>query len=369
MIKSIELENFKCFEKAKIPLKKLSVLTGLNGMGKSTVIQSIVLIKQSYLERHGDAGLILNGSYVELGNSQDVLNEKAIKDEIVLRFEEETGTNEYRFKYEPNVEKLLLSDNAYLFEKTTECTDAQFYSAYRIKPESSYGFIDDKQLHFKQFDSKGEAAIQYLATYGSEQVTNTKVSTSELDVFNNSIMLQVQSWMRKISPGIIIRPTVDTQERSTKLGYVFKEGDNLTNTYKSSNVGFGITYVLPIVTALVSAHSNDIILIENPEAHIHPAGQRALGELIARTSSCGAQVIVETHSDHVMNGIRLAVKNKIISNDMVEFVYFYKDENTFEHKCIYPKLDEEGQFDYWPKGFFDEWDESLMELLSDGNSN
>lgn len=48
---------------------------------------------------------------------------------------------------------------------------------------------------------------------------------------------------------------------------------------------FGITYVLPLIIALVSAKEGDIILVENPEAHIHPAGQSMLGELIARAGA------------------------------------------------------------------------------------
>lgn len=364
MIKSIELENFKCFEKAKIPLKKLNVLAGLNGMGKSTVIQSLVLIKQSYLERHGEAGLLLNGDYVKLGNSQDVLYEKATSDEIVIKIEEEKDENVYRFRYEPNVEKLLLADESYIFEKATECTDVQFYSAYRIEPKPSYDLIDDKQLRFRQFDIKGEAAVQYLATYGKESLPNEIISSSKLDEQNDSIMQQVQAWMRKIAPGIIVRPNVDNQERSSKLGYVFKEGEYATNTYKSSNVGFGITYVLPIITALVSACSNDIILIENPEAHLHPAGQRALGELIGRTCSCGAQVIVETHSDHLINGIRLAVKNNIIDCNNVNILFFYKDENDdFRHKFTNPVVYNNGKLSEWPEGFMDEWDKALMEII------
>lgn len=108
----------------------------------------------------------------------------------------------------------------------------------------------------------------------------------------------------------------------------------------------------------------DLILLENPEAHIHPAGQRMLGELIAAAGAGGAQIIVETHSDHVINGIRLAVKNGKIAKEQTRIFFFYKDiQEGYEHKMACPEMDEDGRIDIWPEGFLDEWDHALMELL------
>lgn len=146
------------------------------------------------------------------------------------------------------------------------------------------------------------------------------------------------------------------------------EGDRLTKqylkSYKSINVGFGITYVLPLIIALVSAKKGDIIMIENPEAHIHPAGQRVLGELIARAGRGGVQAIIETHSDHILNGVRLAVKNRVLSKEETVLSFFYKDfKDGYRHKCIRPEILQDGRLDRWPEGFFDEWDKALYELV------
>ncbi|MCQ4437669.1 AAA family ATPase, partial [Clostridioides difficile] len=77
----------------------------------------------------------------------------------------------------------------------------------------------------------------------------------------------------------------------------------------SFNVGFGITYVLSIITLVLSAEPGDILIIENPEAHVHPRGQIELGKFLALASKSGIQIIVETHSDHIFNGMRLFIKN------------------------------------------------------------
>ncbi|WP_180834594.1 AAA family ATPase, partial [Vibrio parahaemolyticus] len=66
--------------------------------------------------------------------------------------------------------------------------------------------------------------------------------------------------------------------------------------------------VLPIVLALLVTKPGGLVIIENPEAHLHPKGQSYLGRLIQRTAEAGVQVIIETHSDHLLNGIRVAAR-------------------------------------------------------------
>src|SRR5438046_1441121 len=83
-----------------------------------------------------------------------------------------------------------------------------------------------------------------------------------------------------------------------------------SSEYRPTNVGFGITYALPIVVSILSARPGSLVIIENPEAHLHPRGQVRMGELLSLASTAGIQVLIETHSDHVLNGIRLAVRAK-----------------------------------------------------------
>ena len=177
-------------------------------------------------------------------------------------------------------------------------------------------------------------------------------------------MNQTRLWMDRISPGVSPQIKVMMETRSTELTFDFVEGKVKSNSYKSVNVGFGITYVLPVVVALLSAEKGDMVIIENPEAHIHPAGQRMLGELIARAGAGGVQVLVETHSEHIVNGIRISVKEKQIDKSDVQVAFFYKDEeNDYRHTYKALKINGDGKMSSWPKGFFDEWEKALIELL------
>lgn len=363
MINQLILDNFKCFEHLELGLNNVNVLTGLNGMGKSSVIQSILLLRQSYLDNRLCKGLFLNGKYVQLGNGQDILFENAQTEEVRIRVKE-SNVNDYVFAYSA-LSQLLPRINV----KETNTGDSiifndgfSYLSAYRIEPREFYGVEDEVELSKKELGNAGEYAVQYLYHYGAECVVNEHVLKGQS--INVTLQEQVRQWLAYIAPGIVPRVSVDYVKRVAELQYEFVEGRNRTNSYKNVNVGFGITYVLPIIVALLSAKEGELVILENPEAHIHPGGQRKLGELIALAGAGGVQVIVETHSDHILNGIRIAAKNHLIHSGQVGIFFFYKDsEDGYRHKVLKPALDDKGRISQWPEGFFDEWDNALLELL------
>ena len=132
--------------------------------------------------------------------------------------------------------------------------------------------------------------------------------------------------------------------------------------HRPTHTGFGITQVLPIVVAALSARRNDLLLIENPEVHLHPAGQALMGEFLAEIADAGVQVILETHSDHVLNGVRRAVKNKTLPPDDVA-LHFFRPRQDAEREGLpqvqSPLIDGEGNIDDWPEGFFDQFDKDM----------
>ena len=250
MIKRLVLKNFKCFETLDMELKPLNVLMGLNGMGKSSVIQSLLLLRQSFQE-NALTRLKLNGKYVKLGNGNDVLYEQAEEEKIGISVEEDKYIQTL-FAYSANAELL---DNEKEVGKTGEDSVLfgnrfVYLSAYRIEPRDLYRIADEKELGNKEFSNSGEFAIHYLQAYGEKDIKNDYV------VFNStndrSLNRQVQQWMSLISPGILPQIIVNAGLRTAELKYEFREGNEKTNAYKSVNVGFGITYVLPIVIAILS---------------------------------------------------------------------------------------------------------------------
>ena len=119
----------------------------------------------------------------------------------------------------------------------------------------------------------------------------------------------------------------------------------------------------PMENCLSGIHK--LVMIENPEAHLHPKGQAKMGELIARCAASGVQLFVETHSDHIVNGLRVAVKEKIITPKQVGINYFTKNiENGESYTVNTPiKIGINGELSYYPQDFIDEWENQLMKLI------
>lgn len=367
MINRIILDNFKCFKHMDIELSKLNIFAGINSMGKSTAIQALLLLRQSFELNAIDSGLFLNGKYVQVGSGKDLLNKGSDDDFVRITLETDKGSIPFVYHID------ALSDFQKLKNNFSPVSSEQkkinlfynsfvFISADRLGPqryyESSYHDIFDNN----QVGINGELFADYLAKRGlTDKITNKLV----IDINANSdiLLYQTNAWLSKISPDMIVNANEDSFTGVVSVSFS-------TDKYSPKNVGFGLSYLVPIIVAILKAKEGDLLIIENPEAHIHPKGQRIMGELIARAAAGGVQIIVETHSDHVLNGIRLAVKNKIISREDTRLNFFYRDsvggEKTlfsFEYKKMSPAILENGELSDWPDGFFDEWDKALMELL------
>ena len=179
----------------------------------------------------------------------------------------------------------------------------------------------------------------------------------------NQLLENVSLWLGEISKGIDISAKVYNELQQVNLTCNCIYGDNKSNEFTPLNVGFGISYVLPIIVAVLKSKPDDLLIIENPESHLHPAGQSKIAELCAIASSQGVQIIIETHSDHFLNGIRVATKKEILKPESSQIYYFRKEKNELETKIDILNIDKNGKIDEWPIGFFDEWDNKLDELL------
>ncbi len=367
MINKLKIRNFKCFEELDVELSNLNVFAGINSMGKSSVIQAILLLRQSYEMGTISSGLHLNGSLIELGTGFDLMNRDSNEDIIRIGVLAENKELFWNYIYNKDSDYQELKETNFDFSDEFEINIFKpsfcYISAERIGPQKFYKQSHHDIYQKNQVGTKGELFADYLAKRGLEdKVENSNVlypDTSEL------LLYQTEQWLSVISPGIHIHPKEYQEAGIVGIGY------NVYNSeYTPMNVGFGISYVAPIIVSLLKAKSGDLVIIENPEAHLHPKGQRKMGELIAKAASGGAQIVLETHSDHILNGIRLSVKNKTISANDVRLNYFFQrmesnsilGEKAIHEKCS-PVILDDGSLSDWPDGFFDEWDKALDELF------
>ncbi|PST45780.1 hypothetical protein CPA40_09210 [Bifidobacterium callitrichos] len=374
MLNQLILTNFKSYLRTNINFRPLTVMSGLNSAGKSTVIQSLLLLRQSYYCQSDMSRLLINGDYVDLGSGREILNDSADINLIGI------GINGIEWQYHVPVNndesdvlklhKIISKDQSYSEQELFSDNNFEIISAERVSPSLLYSSKSRSQL-----GTHGEYAYSYLNEKSSDSVPQVVRRTYTHDnVFDNTLRAQVNAWMDVIAPGTSIRVQNIPQTHNVQPRILAQSGAD----FSPVNSGFGITYALPVILAMLKG-SGKLILLENPEVHIHPRGQRMLGELIARSVASGAQVILETHSDHILNGIRLAVKHNILDKDQVglnyveqKFVSESEDENDkeieFSNRILQSVVDviymaDDGSLDHWPKGFFDEWNYALRELM------
>jgi predicted ATPase len=370
MINSLKLINYKAFENQLLQFKPLTLLSGLNSTGKSSVLQSLLLLRQSYQqELLPNVGLALNGELVRIGNAQDAFCERAKEDylgfEIIWK-DEKKGI--WRFSYDQiktdadvlnTLDPQSLSVDTGVYKLSLFDKRFHYLQAERLGPRTSYDMSDYQARRLGQVGTKGEYTAHFLAINQDKDVLQSKLRHPMAK--SNALSSQVEGWMREVSPGTRIKINSNSDIGLMSLQYLY--GDS--NPYRTTNVGFGISYTLPIIVAVLASNPGTLIIIENPEAHLHPKGQVKMGELLSLAASCGIQVVIETHSDHVLNGIRLAVHGGKIKPDNVQLHYFQRQEKQGQAvtEVVSPRIDRNGRIDKWPDGFFDEWEKSLDVLL------
>jgi predicted ATPase len=252
--------------------------------------------------------------------------------------------------------------------KTINIFSEKFYylSAERVGPRVSYDIQKNEVEEKKQLGNRGELVSYYLYHFQGEEIP-IKALVHPNFTESNTLLYQVQAWLNKIRPNIKIHLHYNQQQKTSTIKYSFHNGQDIGQEFLSTNVGFGITFVLSIIVAILSSEPGSILLIENPEAHLHPGGQSQIAELISLAAANGIQIICETHSDHIINGVMVqnkkfdTVKIGIYYQDTT--IYFFDQENG---KSIVTKIPIEkgGRIKRMPNNFFDQMDIDLEYLMS-----
>ena len=373
MLESLTLNNFKAFKYQEILLRPLTLLAGLNGTGKSSVLQSLLLLRQSNQQRvlatSEGFGLVLNGELANLGTGYDVLFDSAEEDEIGFALTMEKQEARWHFEYDRQADVLRYMSKSEvpqsIYSGSLFTISFHYLEAERVGPRTSFAMADFVVRELRQMGTKGQYATHFLHQNSSREVPEPLHHPLGRSF---TLLGQATAWMGEISPGAVIQVEDYEEMDRMRLAFGFERADTagVARLYRPTNVGFGLTYTLPVLVALLSSPAGALVLLENPEAHLHPRGQSQVGELIARAASAGIQVIVETHSDHILNGIRVAVKRGLTKPEDVALHFFQRPANDSELsgiEVVSPQIDRDGRLDMWPESFFDEYGKSLRNLL------
>lgn len=362
MLTRLAVTNFKRFRALDLPMRPLTVLTGLNGAGKTSAIQALLLARLASRSRHVE----LNGPYgLALGDASDVLHFEANEGEdICVTASRGDDSSTWRLRA-PQERSLHLDVHDPPAEPVAPFAGSEqgflYLCAERWGPRDVLG-MSSAQIGDLHPGHQGEFVAQVLATLDRvvvrDALLHPRARTGEAPI--TTLKDNVEWWLSEIVCPVRLDVTTVSQANVAVLR--FGVSGQPTARTRPPNGGFGVTYALPIFVAALMAPRGGLLIIENPEAHLHPAGQSAMGRFLARVAGDGVQVIVETHSDHVLNGLRRAIASDDVLSAEDAVVHFFAVDEAGAPAVTSITPRPNGELPRWPRGFFDQMDHDLAAL-------
>lgn len=363
ILNALQIEDFKCFEQLRITLASLTVLSGYNGAGKSTALQPMLLLAQAARRRTwtydtptGD--LPLNGEIVRLGSAGDVI--RAQSPDATVRFDFFGQEKSLRLSATAKTSGRSLSATRReggdvwpeLFKRLARLV---YLSAVRGGPAEAFPTPDRVSDQVPDVGADGR-----FASYWYHERADTEIDVARRcpDVPGTTFRKQVDAWLSRLAHGA--SANVQALPVASMLALQFRLSET-GEWRRPANVGYGLTYAFPILVALLSAEPGDVVVVDSPEAHLHPQAQSRMGRMLATFAAAGIQLVVETHSDHVLNGIRLAVRDNVLAATELSLLFF-AGSSLEGHGVTSPRIDGEGRINEWPDGFFDQGDKDVARL-------
>ncbi len=281
----------------------------------------------------------------------DLLNTPAIKDnlpskirQIINNCYDSTRIIIKSFELLKNVDSHL-----YRIEEgfSAYCKGIHYIGPIRENPERYYSITGEVA---ESVGFKGEF-VPYLLKKSKEELGLRDYKLIDLDK-------KVQKWLMKfeMAKGIEIK-----QHKEIELISIFLREFFSGVKVNLTDMGFGTSQVLPIILEGFLSDRDPVLMIEQPEIHLHPKAQSVLGDLFIEIANEDKTIIVETHSEHLIRRIQRRIAENKISKDDV--IFYYVNIGKEGSKLQELKIDEDGFIENIPEGFFDENYEEASEHL------
>lgn len=380
MLTSLKLSNFKCFDSLSLPLAPLVLLTGFNAAGKSTTLQSLLLLAQAFRFGGRSPELNLNGPLVRLGTPGEVMSSG--KGDIIFAIGDEAAEIEWTFQATDRIKgisihlkslKIKTSEGIKTFKDIKELEmflpngakeaprrlvqrlrETIFLSAIKIGISEVFPSPEEASPVHADVGVQGEFAPWWFQRFLDEDIEDSRCHPTDQA---KTLRRQFNAWAGQLFPGA--QGNAQLIEKTNLVRLELRIGD-IGDWRRPSNIGYGLTYAFPVIISGLLAKPKQILIIDSPEAHLHPLGQSQMGQFLAKVAAAGVQVIIETHSDHVINGIRLSVRNKDILPEKVA-IHFFNHPDTIP-QAISPLIDSQGNLSEWPEGFCDQSEKDYAHL-------
>ncbi len=209
----------------------------------------------------------------------------------------------------------------------------------------------------------GEFTASVLQRFGSERVL---APTPDGELSEISLIEAVQEWGRHLGLLQTIRVVQEARLGNT----IYVESEGLNKEVPLDAVGVGVSQLLPVLVLCLLSEPGSMILLEQPELHLHPALQQRLADFLIAAVRSGRQLIVETHSEYIVSRLRRRIAEDTSDEDkllsMSKIVFAERDSQTGITTYREVELSPFGKIEDWPRGFFDQASEEEREIIRSG---
>ena len=376
-IAQITLRNFKCFTALDLPCAPLTLLTGHNAGGKSTALQALLLLAQGLREAPNANLLPLNGTLVDLGAGGDVIHHSAATQTLSFGAGSSRERATWRFEVDKDLSARGLMRLAQVsYTRDGEPVDvpndrmlpARLSTSDLVASLASTTFIGaGREMQIDAYPvprssaqlrgdvgRSGEYAPYWYIEFADDEVSPMRrLPTDDRE----TVRAQTDAWLNELFPGARANAERLAMDAPVRLSFSLGQTSPWS---KPANVGYGLSYAFPMLVALLTAEPGATVVIDSAEAHLHPRAQSAVGRLLAKMAGSGLHILVESHSDHLLNGVRLAVRDGLLKpHDAV--IHFF-DRLAQGPSVTTVAVDKNGEISDWPEGFFDQTERDLATL-------
>jgi len=402
-IERLALKNFKCFKEVDVSFSKITLLTGENSSGKSSLIYGILVPLQS-INFNNDKSfplyLSLNGRYINTGGFEEVSFSHNLKSslgiELDLHFSDieshylstswcfDISSKSPKLNYskivnrtcrtEIKLEGLYYNINSNFTNKEDSKNDlinVKVRYIDRLEHYYEYGFIDYYSIElYQDLDN----AFNFISSFRlhPDRTYYQSITSNKVDRFGGGYIDQVLDWNDRQSEELYelvsilrdLKMIYDIKPHRLSGGrFEIKVKVKSKSKWESlADVGFGISQFLPIIVADLQLEDNSTLIMSQPEIHLHPSVQANLGNyLVKQVKERSKNYIVETHSEYLLNRMRLLIVKGEIQPEDVAVYYF---ENSIKNGSIAHRIEftKDGQILNAPKGFFETYMIDTMDI-------
>ena len=391
MITTIRIQNLKALSDTnECRVGKVTLLTGENGRGKSSFLQSLLLLSQSMRINDGSPKLLYpTGLWCKLGQFEDIISTNMSAPIRIDLSTDSMTENEFAFQYKQSADSKLLGEAVSIKIDGVETISSNVGTPVSPGYSSTFVSLSNNNLSNEKVGFISRNSYEDIALFSIIQnlyfVSADRYSAQNSEpiekLINNyylgergqyviNVLSQcsqeqrdeLENVMGEILDGATLKIETDTDNKI----HLFLDSETKGRKYKPINVGYGYSYIISTILSAILAPNNGILIIENPEAHLHPQAQARIMEYLVRVvNEKNVQCFIETHSDHIVNGLLVSLKENRIGLDDAQILFFDRkikdDKSRIEVSNL--ELTKYGRVRRPPKGFCDQYGIDLRKLI------